>query len=293
MYIIVYRKATNHATSQGTIVYKTGDGSTWDTVPTEIATDVTYDCRDPNIIKLANGDLVVNYFLYDHIGSVQLEDAIRVIRSTDSGSTWESIISLDTDFTGVAATAGSCVQLNDDSLKMPIYGKNSGDTYRSAKVLTSSNNGATWGTEVLIADGETNVKDYSEPNFVLLENGDILCLIRTSTVIVYSVSTDDGATWSAISNAFAGTGAPHAVLLSNGKLVCIYRSTENGVVGMRTSNDYESWSDEVVVDTSSYNQMLYASPIESNGVLHIAYGLEVGGSDANIVYKSYEFSELP
>jgi len=292
-YLVVYRKATNHATSKGNVVLKSGADLIW-SLESVVHSDDTYDVRDPSISKLADGTVIVSCFIYDHVTPASLAQAVRILISDDSGVTWGSPITIVDGFTDHSACCSPVVELGDGTLLLAFYGKDTGDTYRSIRIVSSADSGATWGNEVVVASGETDSKDYSEPNLLVLSNGNLICLIRTSANIYISTSTDSGDTWSGASSVFVGTGCPHVMQLSTGDLVCCYRSTTNKRAALRVSSDNgANWSDEAIFDTTMYNQMLYAVPIESNGALCIFYALELSGADANVMLKKLVFSELP
>lgn len=296
-FITVYRKATNHATSKGDIVMRTSTtGVIWSAAST-VYSDLTYDARDPGITKLADGALIVSFFLYDHVGGANIAQGVYVIKSVDNGASWGAAAAIGDTFTAESACCAPVIQLGAGTLLLPFYGKDIGETYRSIRLMTSANGGANWAGEVTIANGQTASQDYSEPNLVLLSGGNILCMIRmdTGTDMIYrSISTDNGVTWGAVASCFVGSGAPHTIQLASGTLIICYRSNTNARAVLRTSDDVGvTWSDEFVIDSTSYVGMMYASPIEpSAAVVSIAYSVEAY-SEAYVLYKSFAESALP
>jgi len=294
--IAIYRQATDHATSKGIIMMRTSeDGTSW-SAASLIYSHATYDVRDPSITKLADGSLIVSFFLYDYVGMASLLQAVMTTISTDDGETWSDAASIGDSFVHSSQCCGPIVELDDGTLLLPFYGKDIVTTRRTARLMTSSDGGVTWGGSVTIADGQVDIKDYSEPNLVLLSDNSILCMIRMdygTDTIYKATSTDDGATWSATEACFEGSGAPHTIQMYSGILVICYRSSVNSRVAMRTSVDTGyTWSDEVIIDNTAYKGMAYASPMEVNrGKVSIAYSLEEYGY-ADVLYKSLAVSYI-
>ena len=67
----------------------------------------------------------------------------------------------------------------------------------SSRVVFSHDDGLTWGSSTLVADGPTDGVAYQESNLRVLDNGEVNCMHLTGTNRrLYSISTDVGATWS-------------------------------------------------------------------------------------------------
>lgn len=289
--IAVYRQGTSHVGDKGVIMMRTSeDGVTWSAASLVYSHGV-HDARDPSITKLADGSLIVSFFIYDHVGVAALFQAVMVTISADDGATWSAAASIGDSFTDSSKCCGPILQLDDRTLLLPFYGSDAGDTRRSIRLMTSADGGATWGGSVTIADGQADGRDYAEPNLVLLSDGSILCMIRmdTGTDTIYkAISTDDGATWGATEACFEGTGAPHTIQLASGVLVICYRSSVNDRAVLRTLlNTGAIWSGEFIFDNTAYGNMAYASPMEISGKVAIAYSLEEYGY-ADVLYKSFE-----
>lgn len=293
-YLVVYRKATSHAGTKGDIVMKTGDGVSWSDLST-IYSDAALDARDACVTKLSDGSLIVSFLMGVAATQAPIVHGVYVIKSDDNGTTWGDPVCITDGFTNHSACCSPVIELADHTLLLAYYGKDTGNTFRSIRLMTSADMGATWANETVVANGQTDSKDYSEPNLLLLAGGNVICLIRTGTNAIYrTVSTDSGATWSAAASVIAGTGAPHVIQLTNGKLLCCYRSNTNSRTAMRTSADSgATWTNEFIFDTSTYVGMMYACPIQNAaGNVAVAYAVEISG-EAHVLFKNYTLVGLP
>ncbi|WP_193556108.1 sialidase family protein [Paenibacillus ginsengarvi] len=80
--VVVYYWSESHVGGNGKIMMKrsTNNGATWSAAQTVV--DTTYDDRDPSIVSLSDGTLLVSWFTYSG-GPID----VRVIRSADDGAT--------------------------------------------------------------------------------------------------------------------------------------------------------------------------------------------------------------
>ena len=261
--MIIYRKATAHSSTDGVIELLAG--------PTVIYDDDTLDVRDPSITLLSNGDLIISFFKWDG------EDAksCYTIKSDDDGATWSAPVEITNAFTAWSAISSPIIELANGDLVAAVYGRDIGDTRDSAVTVISNDAGATWGSEAEIDPVELNT-DFQEPNILLLSNGDILALLRTTSNEIYrSVSTDSGATWSYPVVCFPGSGSPRISRTTSDIVVCVYRSIANSNAVVRASLDNgQNWSAETLLDDDG-NSMTYGAMQElDTGNVKIVYGME-------------------
>jgi hypothetical protein len=281
--ILVYRLGTSHVGDKGSIKYRlsNGLGRTWESA-VNLYTDATFDVRDPSITRLWSGRLLLTFQKYDHTGPAPITDGGYTTYSDDMGVTWSTPVAVNSGLTDWSYSAyGPPVQLPDGSLRLCGYGEDTGDTFHTSVISTSTDQGESWGGEVVIADGQAASRHYSEPQLVRLLDGTLYVTMRSDTAsqIWASVSTDDGATWGAAASKFSGSGKPALVRLADGLLVCIYRKLTTNDVAYRTStDDGATWSSETVLYTvGGTNIMVYAAPYEladAGGVLAVAWGVE-------------------
>jgi len=290
--LAVYRDGVSHTGDKATIksIISTDNGATWGSIAT-VYSDATYDVRDPNIALLANGRLIVSFFKYDQSAYAGFVDNVYVIYSDDNGATWETPVQLTScSFTLYGQVSSPVVQLANGDLLLPTFGKDTGDTYASARLQKSTDAGATW-TELATIQ-ESGTRNHYEPNVVLLNNGNLLCVVRSdaptpaSGIFYKTVSTDSGATWSTESAIFEATGSPRMLVHTNGVLL-VYRenTTDSYHAVMRLANaDGTEWSREYDLDTEEY-EMTYASAVEFiNGDIGIIYGVEDNAQNNGNLY---------
>lgn len=293
---VFYKQATSHDYDADSVVLmrtSTDNGATWSAAST-VATDDTYDVQVGGGVVLSTGRVVLALCLNSISPAEPMGDSTRIIYSDDNCASWSSPYTVDTDFSDWDhMTGGNIVELDDGTLRMVIFGADSGDSYQSAQIYASDDEGETWGDAVLIGDGETDGRKYQEPNLVLLQNGQLMVLLRSDQTTLAdsrfytSYSDDDGATWSAKTEVFAATGAPRIIQLSDGILMCIYRDVSDKQADYRISRDNgETWEDPVSFSTGASDLMAYASMAEYDpGVIGIAWSDQDSETNADIYFK--------
>lgn len=279
--VVVYRAGTSHVGDKGTTVMRVSSdlGRTWSSATT-VHNDATYDSRVGAVARVRGGRLLVALGKYNQAGSVAIGVGWTTY-SDDNGVAWSTPAGTNSAFTAPAYAMGPAVQLPDGTLLMPLYGRNSGNTFDSSRVVFSTDNGESWGGEITIANGQTASRQYSEPQIVRLLDGTLYCLMRSDTAsqMWAAISIDDGATWGAAASKFSGTGKPALTRLGDGTLVCIYRKVSNNDAVYRISaDDGATWGSETTLDVvgAGFN-MTYAGPYElddAGGVLAVAWGVE-------------------
>ena len=91
--LLVYRWASSHVGTRGDIRMKRSadGGQTWSGEQV-IATNASWDLRDPSIVKLSTGRLVLSYFTYDGAGSLVVGTETRT--SDTDGAAWAAPVSV-------------------------------------------------------------------------------------------------------------------------------------------------------------------------------------------------------
>lgn len=312
--IVVYRKGAYHQptvahpSEKGTIVMRksTDYGKSWSSEST-VYSDATYDVRDPQIMKRANGYLVVSFFTY--ISSTNARS--YCVYSADSGSTWSEPTEFEVFGTdGFTACSSPMIEDVSQNLYQAVYGKLTGATYYSAKVVRSTNGpGGPWSVYSTIADGTALGKSYTEPNIVIDQYSQMQAYCRvdadplTDSKIYVNVSASPYTTWTGNGAAFAGTGSPHVIKASSGNLIVNYRSVDalgdpssGGYFAQRISLDNRTtWQPErLIAIKESARSMMYASTIElAPGLLGTAFALQKNvpvGSEPTVssIYFQYQ-----
>ena len=121
------------------------DGRTWS--PAETVVDTPIDDRDPSIVALPNGELLVTFMTYDTSRKSGTHQVFSV-RSADDGRTWSPPEPIPTPFTQLEAISTPPRLMPDGRLLLTPYGNNTGDprSYKHAAVLESRDLGRTWRT---------------------------------------------------------------------------------------------------------------------------------------------------
>lgn len=308
LYGVIY-EATDHIGAKGRLILQTSaDGITWSSA-SEIYADATYDVRNGGILRTSAGTLLVSFCLVDHTeyaaavlsgdySAYFIAGGMYVIRSTDNGATWGSPINLGDTFTTGSISGGPPVQLSDDTLICPFYGYNTGESVnrRSVRVMTSADDGLTWGSEVTVSNGVTRGNDLAEPCLTVYGADQLLCFIRnvSTTNTEKVLSTDGGATWGTPAAIFSSIGKPIACTMASGRLVVTGRdNTTNYPILHHSTTNGATWSIKHVIDDTGL-VMMYAAPFEvSAGTLGVLYGTTtVGGGSSDVRYKAVLESAL-
>jgi hypothetical protein len=243
---------------------------------------------------MANGDLWITY-TREPVGQGQTDYYIGYIKSTDNASTWSSPTTLSraTGHTN-EATLGNIVVTQSGKWIYPYFYTLSGwSDYWNAAIKVSSDQGATWGNDVIIGDSDGSSKACLEVNCFVLNNGVVSCLMRSdgrggALKIMETHSTNEEfTTWSVPVVAFEGTGAPRFYQRTGGSLISVYRSNDSaGSPSYRTAPYFgESWGAETKYDVSqSVRFQLYGMVIpdfnDMNKVISV-YGLCMESSISN------------
>lgn len=288
--LCAYSNASGHSgTGDGKSCLRASDtdGKTWGAEVT-IYDDDTYDANGPSITRLSDGSLIASFHTDERPASPSFRT--WVAKSADDGATWGAPIEVvPPSLTDLRSLSAPVIQLANGDLLLSIYGLQSEASAYTAVTMKSSDGGATWGAEVIIA--EPGTISYSEPNIVLLDNGTILALIRNKqdNKILTTTSADSGATWGEVTEAFDGNGSPHVIQLSDTRLIATNRRVSDNAAVYRVSEDRgATWGDEVVIHDFPRYSMMYASPCElANGNVGMAYGVQstVYINDCDILYR--------
>ena len=255
------------------------EGNKW-TKPVSVANGVVndtlrYPCYNPVLYQVPGGDLLLFY----KIGPSPSKWKGWMKTSADNGRTWSLAKALPEGFIG--PVKNKPVLLANGLLLSPS--SKEGDGWK-VHFEASSDSGKTWRMIGPINDGKST--NAIQPSILIHKNGKLQILARSKErALLQSWSSDDGATWSALSpsglpNNNSGTDA---VTLKDGRQLLVYNhvlppdSVKNGK-GARTplnvawSKDGKTWYAALVLEDSPVSQYSYPSVIQSSdGMVHVVY----------------------
>jgi hypothetical protein len=291
--IVVYRKGTTHTSTNGVIYYRTSadHGQIWSS-ETTLYSSGSADARDPEIVLLSSGKLLLSFFTTNATSHVTNVYTMLGIPTGDAVS-WGSANLLNTGFTQTQAESSKAIQLTNGNILLPIYGNNIGDTEDSAAVVASTDGGNTWSTENTIASG-TGGQEYDEANGVQLPSGRIVLIVRhdVGTAGYARVYSDDnGATWSSPVNVISqasNEGRPTVLLLSGGGLFLLTRTNGSTPTGYAVSWDQGvTWTNFAGYGPSSQSYMYGSAVLQPDGTISAVIARQTSATDSYITYQEF------
>jgi predicted neuraminidase len=267
--LAAYREGEGHLHGNGRImtVGSRDGGRTW--TPPVAVVDGPHDDRDPKLARLADGTVLLSHFVIDWTTTPRhTTRGTYVRRSADGGVTWSEPVRigsrLDRDRTGEAATHGPIVELPGGDLLAPIYGARPAGTPHEATVVRSSDGGRTWPVESEVTLGAASNISFQEPNLLVLPDGQIVALIRTTAAFAYLCrSFDGGHGWSAPRPTDLPASSHHLLPVADGGVLVTYgdisgrfaprRHTVGRLVG-RPEDRWDGWPDVALYDSGHDDQ---------------------------------------
>ena len=268
-----FPKQIRHIESDARVVgcISKDDGRTWS------KPEVIYDdpnCQnDPSVAVLKDGRLLLTFFNWvGRDAAFAAAHKTHQLRKVDRGEwgeyaepggvhllwgnakelTWDKQAThIIGDAEKLWATSAAVLETRKGTLLLPVYGRSQDRKVKNrdrdvGAVLRSTDEGKTWGKEILIAQDPDNKIDIHEPALVQAANGDIVALHRTANAedhLFISRSTDDGLTWSKLERTDL-IGHPAALqLLPDGRLLLVYgyRHEPFGVRGCISTDNGKTW----------------------------------------------------
>lgn len=207
---VIYRTGATHVGIMGTLAVSTSadGGMSWSD-PVEI-TPRGNDARNPALGVNAKGELVAAFWQaglhsydpdeagnYLYVGGSNERQAtvpgLIVTKSADNGLTWSEPQAYLSRLLALASPYGRILTAPDGTLLMPVYGSPR-EPIEGARdisiLLRSTDGGATWGDETLVAAG------HNETSFAFLPGGRMIAAARSeSGHVAVLFSEDGGRTW--------------------------------------------------------------------------------------------------
>lgn len=294
--LAIWRRASAHTVEIGAslVMSRSRDlGATW-SAPASILADAMFDQRDPSLHRVRSGRLYLTYYKSTAATPAVQDSVIRY--SDDHGQTWSGETSLPFGLTSWAAVNG-ITELADGTLLAFGYGPNTGDTYTQTRTIRSTDGGTTWSGVATVAVSAT--QNFNEVCVDTLPNGTLMALIRsdngggggTNPGIYRSVSTDGGASWSAVSKVIDGWGRPEWLTLASGGLVAFYRRFGDRLPMTTTSWDNGlTWgaADVLHPEDATISQSAYMQAVQvAAGVVAVVYCDEVNSGASGVTRFRY------
>ncbi len=218
---VVYYSSRQHMhtpDSRILLTFGSPDGRTWDSSRAIVNMD-GMDDRDPSIVQLRSGRLLINWFRRDPEDLTSPDFGCLAATSDDGGATWSDPIPVGTTLNQSAVTAPP-LELADGRLLMPLYGFPDPDTPTHViKLAVSHDQGTTWDVtdEVHVPPHPDPSVGLVEPTLADLGDGRLLMVTRSQKDPRNSAyafwSDDSGATWTAPARLDFAGHAPHLLRL--------------------------------------------------------------------------------
>lgn len=324
MYVVTSGNRFAHVCPFGKILlFKSRDGgSTW-SAPV-IVCDHFLDDRDPGILYLGNGRILVTEFR--HPAEVYANDYAECI-CNDSGTAGKGMLELYSSIDGDNSLGGAFMRVSDD------YGETWSDYHRTpihcphGPILLNSGEIFYLGKEMyscgvekknVIAsyvstdDGNSFIRtgeivkpekyawnQFHEPHCVELENGRIIGVIRSHIeendhyfTIYKSVSDDKGKTWSEMEPTGICGSPPHILKLKNGNMILVYarRAEPYAICARVMSPDGVISNTELTLDKADDSDIGYPASVEldDGSIVTVYYRRIISNKYCSIAFTKWK-----
>ena len=296
--LVVYREGAKHVDSSGRIMLVRGNtmGSGLKFQDPEVVCDTDWDDRDPSVVELSNGTILINFFRLNlETGQIRLS----VISSSDAGHSWGSMRTIAFPrFSEGLACSDAIVELPTGDLVMAVYGK-ADDGQSGSYMIQSSDGGVTW--PIIRPLAVSSAPIFEEPSLALLPDGRLLAFLRSDNkgrgYVYHTISFDFGLTWSS-PRKLTVWGYPQDILVMHDERLLVtygYRQLPAGirmcVLGPGSSLSIE---EEAILraDGDDGGELGYPSSVElDNGeVLTVYYFTDSNGGQPSIVATRYRLA---
>jgi|MDTC01.3.fsa_nt_gb hypothetical protein len=240
---VVTRDGDFHIGERGRLVfvYSPDGGESWSHAA--VISGEGSDNRNPAFGVTSSGTLLVSFIAQVNYTDGVYDTGDRVptplylARSDDHGQTWTTELARveGRDEFPVSSPYGKMLTRADGGIMMHYYADG------GSHLITSSDDGRTWGRPAAIAGG-----GYNETGLCDLGEGRFLAVLRDDREGALSVSrsTDDAVTWSEPVRLTEAREHPGDVIkLADGRLLLTFgrRTTPCGVFGLVSHDDGASW----------------------------------------------------
>ncbi len=249
-HLIVFREADDQRAGNGLLLlsHSYNEGKTWSVPDTLVKS--RWDCRDPSIVQLKDGIVIVNFYQVNNgeLDSFSRSIGCFTVHSFDNGKTFTAprmVRSPDWDWT---ATSDDILELENGRLLMPVYGAHQGKA--SLGIVFSTNGGETWEGPSNIAEDAENRVTYIDPSVMesaglygraadlhVTVDGILLCAFRDRSPAGISMvrSYDGGISWENETMLASGglTGSAPSLITSTHHLFAVHDGTPRQGAGSK------------------------------------------------------------
>jgi len=221
--------------------FSSDEGKTWS--PAQIVHDGPDDDRDPSVVQLGDGRILCNFFSlkakeggkWDGLGS-------WLVESSDGGKTWSEARCISPTYYCSAPIR----EMPGGALVLGLYAEKDGPDSAHGAVTLSEDHGKTWSNPIDIDNGGLPLD--AETDVIRLKDGKWYAAQRTAKESMrYSVSEDNGKTWS-VSKPMGFPGhCPHLHRTPERIIVCAHRVPNTSL--HYSLDECQTWSPNVEVDT--------------------------------------------
>lgn len=290
-----WRAGSQHAGGADGVIKaatSTDNGATWSTATT-ILSEASVDYRDPTLAMLSDGRIACQFFKYVS----GTPTGVFVAYSSDNGATWGAPASIPFGFTGWAACSGPIAEPTPGTLVACAYGKDTAQKFTSVRAIVSTDNGATWGSDTLLATGTLSLS-YEEPFAGTLSDGRTMVHIRATDGIRRRVFRSAGGVWGNLSTVYSGVQArPSWLQIDSGRIIMGDRykpsSGNTSVVALATGPDdspTEFIAHGAVGETlGAYQQFVTLA----DGRVGMLYACEFSNTSATLYFRSLTRARQP
>lgn len=225
------------------MVKSSDEGRTW--TEASLVYDDKYDNRDPHISQLDDGTVICTFFsLIRATNSLGLQDlGVSMVSSHDNGKTWDAQARMVFPEWNCSAPIR---QLPNGTCILGLYRMDSDGGVSIGGTSRSLDRGKTWETPVPIR--AKGVSLDAETDIIRLTDGRLYAALRSRiNEMFFSISTDEGKSWTEAKKAGFPAHAPHFTRLSTGEIILSHRLPKTSIHISR--DETKTWQGPYEIDS--------------------------------------------
>ena len=286
----------DHASADIAAVISKDNGATW-SEPVTVLKNSRMNLMSVSLLRLQNGRIAMVYLEKSTIPGWEnfIDCRPKIVFSDDETATWSAPVEIaNVPYGYFVVNNDRLIQLKTGRLILPAahhqyHGKRLGDGI--IKFFISDDNGLTWRmAQHYIYPSGRLVRGFMEPGVIELNDGRVMCFIRTAAGCQYkSFSYDHGESWSQAVPAgeFISPESPMSMKrnLANGKLYAVWndhsplrsvRSTSpkwsrTPLVIAESSDEGTTWENHRILEDAPDHGYCYIAMFFNGDLLHLGY----------------------